>query len=556
MSDPYKRFKFNVPKVGGGTTEVEKSTAELMSIEQSGYLNARQEIGNILSILEGAGIVSTSNPWEGEGAARLPNGYAHLARPSELLTAYPFTNDVYKPDVNKRIEGVAIPKDSPAMYVTGKVFDPRVFPDSRMTLVMEELLTQIRLLHGSCNANAMMSPAVHIALNRLGFTDTMFAAMDKTATSNLVPKSTTGRILPEVLRGAWADNRFFSYSNKNAYLPNLGAPDRTIIPDIFRDGPYGDSTTNFVNPTFPEWFRPIHFAGLAPVGSYANAGFIIQGTSDRIWMKSLRERTPVFTFSDVSSIGIDGNGMVRYNTSAYWNGSSGTPPMEVYGSRLDSFSRAAYGDPDGHVRRLRDWYYQYKTKDDVRMADAVTDFATIVQLARFLYDMPPHVLLHSVMGYHNALMKLSFAFTGVPWSTSLNEYQSMMRRERAAIAEFSNGLQVAGDISEVGYALTVASPDLVVMGDADLKAATVASLQLAIATCAANPIAGVVCLALVGIGVLVAELTGGRTQALIIPRDKSREDIRDSGTAGIRCNWFRGYTPEYVVNASPVLRVS
>lgn len=562
LDDPYRQFVFRVPDGQGGFRTVSKSTSEIMFIQQSGYQGAQNELRSMLDSLINNGILSDTNPWGQQGGAQCPNAYRHLMEPEKLLTAYPFTNDCYMPDSTVRIEGMAVPKGVKPVYVTAKVFDRNAVTDEFIMTFCTEILTYVRLLHGSANANAMMSPAVSIALNRIGYTETMFVAMDKTASMPLVPKLSTGRPQSEVLRGAWSDNRFFGspdagviYSNKNAYLPNLGAPDRTIIPDIYRDGPMGASTTRYVNPTFPEFFRPMHFARIADSGSAADAGFMIEGVSSQPWRWSLRNRRPLWTIADQATIEPRGDGMmyVTMDHTAFSSGGGGSLSDLLLGQRLDSV--AGIGTPDERIRRLRDWYYAYKTKDEIRYHDAITDFATLCQLAEFLSTVPPHVLLHSVMGYHNALLRLSFDFVGQPFSTNLSEYQANMRIEREGIAELSAGLEVAGDSRVPGYGLTVKAPDLVAWDNADLRGATVASLQIAIATCAANPIAGVVCLALVGCAVLVAELTGGRTQELITPRDRSREDIRDKRNGGIRSNWFRGYTPEYVVNASPVLRI-
>lgn len=556
MADPYKLFQFRIPDGKGGFNSVELSTAQLMKIDQSGYIESQNALRSILSSLETAGIISTVNPWSQPGTQTLPVEYQHLSEPDKLLTEYPFRNDVYRHDSARKVEGVAVPRNVVPVWVTQKVFDRASFSDEALTSVMTDILTHIRLMHGAANANAMCSPSVSIAVNRLGYTDRLFRNLDETAKSPFVPKSARGVPEMDQLRGAWADNRFFQYSDKNAYLPNLGAAGRTLIPDILRNGENGARGTRYVNPAFPEFLRPIHFARFADSGSEPTAGFVITGLSDRIYRLSILNRRPVYTFSDV----------------AVTDGVSIVAPIEraeafIAGERLDSFSVDSFSargasESDARIiaanmieRRLRDWYLAYKTSCDIRIADAVTDFATLVQLARFIAYVPPHVLLHSVMGFHNALLRLSFEYVGVPFSTSLTEYQAKMRMEREAIAGLAANRDIVGDSREPGFALAVKPGGLVAIESAELQSATVASLQLAISTAVANPVLGVVCIALAGLTVLIAEIFGGRTQPLIIARDRSREDIRDKRDAGIRSNWFRGHTPEMVVNMSPVVRV-
>jgi len=560
LEDPFKVFEFNVPDGSGGTKRISQSTAGLLKIEQASLEQARNTLIAEIQGLIDAGIVTEQNPWEGAGTSPVPNGYAHLKDPGSLLSAYPFQNDVYMPDITRKIEGMAIPVKCSPMFLTPRAFDPNVFPSDRMFAVSGALLTAIKMVHNACNANAAMSPAVNIALNRLGYTDTFFAAMDAQAAMNVVPKR-TGIPALEANRGAWADNRFFGdpnaqanaiYSNKNSYLPQLGALDQTSIQDIRRDGPQSSASTNFINPAFPEWFRPIHFADIAPAGSRPDAGFTLYGQTDPIYRASADRRRPLFTFSDVfetdgNTLGVPG-GVFRQDS---WIGSM------MFNVHMSYFNRGEYGDPNVAIRRLRDWYLTNKVKCDVRMADAITDFAALVQLARFIAYVPPHVLLHSVMGYHNALLKMSFEYCDVPYSTSIVEYQNKMRTERAGIAALSQDAryQNLSNSNDLGYALTVKPPDSVILADESLRDATVASLSLAAAACAINPYAGLACFAIVGCAILVAEVTGNKAQPLITPRDKSRETLRDKRDGGIRSNWFRGVTPEYVINTVPVVRV-
>lgn len=572
LEDPFKVFEFTVPDGSGGTKRISQSTAQLLKIEQASLEQARNELISQLQGLIDAGIVSERNPWEGPGTAQVPNGYSHLKDPSSLLTAYPFTNDVFMPDTTRKIEGMAVPAPCSPMYLTPKAFDPVAFPTDAMFAASSALLTAIKLVHNACNANPAVSPAVNIALNRLGYTETMFRAMDAQAAIDVVPKR---RGIPEieVNRGAWSDNRFFgdpangateAYSNKNAYLPELGAFDQSAVSDIMRNGEQSSRTTRFINPAFPEWFRPLHLAAIAPAGSRPDAGFVLQGQTDQIYRLSASRRRAVFTFSDM----FETNGDIMRAPGAEIFRADGWLGDISPNCHLSYFQRQSFGGwgtdaadyrdlPQIVVRRLRDWYLTNKVKCDIRMADAVTDFAALVQLARFIAYVPPHVLLHSVMGYHNALLKMSFEYVDVPYSTSIQEYQTKMRIERSAIAALSQNsrYQNLSNSNDLGYALTVKPPDSIILSDEGLRSATVGSLSLAIATCAINPYAGVVCIALVGCAILIAELTGNKAQPLITPRDKSRETLRDKRDGGIRSNWFRGVTPEYVINAVPVVRV-
>lgn len=574
MSDPYKVFSFDLPNSNGGRTNYRMSTAELMKIDRNGYEAAKGELSNILSEMQESGILSIENPWNRDNTV---SEYASLANPKSFLNDYPFRNDVYIANPTEKVEGMAVPTTmmSPA-YLTPRVFDRAALPDDMFIRYIERIYTAVHMMHVAANCNPSLSPAVHIALNRLGSTEAVFAAMDNTARSTLVPK-TEGIPESEVLRGSWADNRYFGdmgsersriYSNKNAYLPQLGNPRDTRVPNLYRDGSINDgSTTRFVNPTFPEYLTPIHCVRLPPAGMSASAGFTIIGMSDARYRLALSQRRPLWTFSDQCTLTIAGNFEGTHYVAKPGNAYPGSgslysqwTPMEYTGdlsrwrnevSRLDE-QRGPYGI----IRRLRDWYYANKPNDVITVSDPITDMAAAVQLARFMVEIPPHVLLHSVMGFHNAMLKLSFLQVNVPYSTSIEQYATKMRIEREGISAMANkyGLIDHGT-TEPGYALTVKAPGSVVMADAGLQAATVTSLSIAAATAAANPIAGVVCLALVGIGILVAELEGGRAQNLVTPRDRSKEDIRYNRNGGVRTNWIRGITPEWVVNSIPVQRV-
>lgn len=563
LSDPYKVFEFTVPDGHGGTMKVSKSTAQLLKIEQAGYIQGQNELRAILQGLIDGGVCTESNPWEGAGAPQPPNAYRHLKDPAALISDYPFTNDVYMPDMTRKTEGMAVPRRVSPMYLTPKVFDANAFPTDRMFAVSGAILTAIRLIHGSCNANAMMSPAVNIALNRLGYTDTIFRNMDLQAAADVVPKR-TGIPAIEANRGAWADNRFFGdpsrtaakvYSNKNSYLPQLGNLGDTHIENILRNGPQSSASTRFINPCFPEWFRPIHLATMAPGGSRPDAGFTLIGQTDPIYVAAANRRRPLFTFSDMFETNADFMASTDLHSEQFRT--DGWLTDLAWRVHMSYYTRGEYGDPEAAIRRLRDWYLTNKPKCDIRMADPITDFATLVQLARFIAYVPPHVLLHSVMGFHNAMLKLAFENCGVPYSTSITEYQTLMRRERDGIAALSasQDLVNASGSSDLGYALTVKAPDSIILSNADLRDTTVASLSIAAAATAANPVAGVVCFALVACAIIYAEVTGNTMQPLITPRDRSREDIRDTFNGGIRCNWYRGITPEHIVNTSPVLRV-
>jgi len=342
----------------------------------------------------------------------------------------------------------------------------------------------------------------------------------------------------------------------------LGNPRDTRVPNLYRTGDLGDgANTRFVNPAFPEYLTPIHCVKLPAAGMSPSAGFTIVGMSDVRYKLALSQRRPLWTFADQCTISIP-SGVVRpgapyegsgnlYSQFASWIYNGDLASWRNEGSRIDETN-----GPYGVMRRLRDWYYANKPNDVITVSDPITDMAAAVQLARFMVEIPPHVLLHSVMGFHNAMLKLSFLQVNVPYSTSIEQYALKMRLERDGIAAMANkyGLIDHGT-TEPGYALTVKAPSSVIMADAGLQAATVTSLSIAAATCAANPAVGVVCLALVGIGILVAELEGGRAQNLVTPRNRAKEDLRYNRNGGVRTNWLRGITPEWVVNSIPVQRV-
>lgn len=564
MADPYKVFEINYVDADGKSITAKKSTAELMLIDRAGYMQSQDELSRIISDLENQGIISQTD--------QLGDSRFAFKQGAKLITEYPFTNDVYKPDPLKRYEGMAVPKLSSNLYLTPKAFDRAQLPDTKVIEVLESIYTAIASLHRSCNANPMLSPTVHIGMQRLGDNHVLFENLDNCARDPLVPKSGGNIPAMDQLRGAWADNRFFGdngsgagivYSNKNSYLPGLGNFNDARVPEIARDGSETRNTTRYVNPLFPEWMQPIHFAKIAPPGSPATAGFTIQGPSDSRWMNSLRRRAPFWSLAGLFET--TGYGITATPSASTFGNAPFVSDLRIRGNIYDApqttfdtrtLSSFVSNDASRDIRRMRDWYYQNKSRDEINVADAMMDFACAVQMARFLSVCPPHVLLHSVMGFHNMLLSLSFKYVGVPYSTAISDYQLKMRLERAAIAQMASdyNLVSAGDYGS-GFALYVKPPDSVVLADAGLSAATVASLSLAASVAAANPVAGLVCIALVGLGILVAEIEGGRAQALVTPRDRSREDLRDAFGTGIRSNWFRGYTPEHVVNSVPVLRV-
>jgi len=256
MADPYKVFTFDMPDGNGGRQTYRKSTAELLKIDRATFDAGRNELSSILSELQQANIISIENPWTRDNTVA---EYMSLSSPKSYLTDYPFTNDVYTPNVTQRIEGMAVPTASmsPA-YLTPRVFDRAALSDEAFTRYIERIYTAAHMMHLGANCNPSLSPAIHIALNRLGSTQAVFAAMDNTARSPLVPK-TPGIPESEVLRGAWSDNRFFGdmgserskiYSNKNAYLPDLGNPRDTRITNLYRTGDLHDGrNTYFVNPS-------------------------------------------------------------------------------------------------------------------------------------------------------------------------------------------------------------------------------------------------------------------------------------------------------------------
>lgn len=562
LEDPYKSFEITYTDANGREVRTSMSTAQLLKIQRDAYLTAQNNLSAILAGLQESGIVATRDSLA--GSPGLAAAYPHLRDAPSLLTSYPFTNDVYFPDMNAKVEGMAVPRGVQGMYLTPKAFNPSEFPTSALIETMEAIYTNVKMLHDAANANASLSPAVSIAMSRLGNTGTLFGNLDDCARDPLVPKNSR---VPDIIqrRGAWADNRFFGdtagnrtvvYSDKNTYMPGLGNFNDARVPEIYRDGPNGGGSTRYVNPTFPDYLFPLHFATLPPTASPTSAGFSISGPSDIRWMHSANLRRPMWTWNNFGET-------TGYGVTNLYQGSDSSFVTDVniggrainYNTRtMSSFLSA---DPSRAERRLRDWYLSNKPRNGIYIADAMTDFACAVQLARFMSVVPPHVLLHSCLGFHNALLKLSFQQCEAPYSTAISEFNQKMRIERAGIAATADRLNLINPsgTTEPGYALTVKAPDSVVMADAGLQSMTVASLSIAAAATAANPIAGVVCFALAGCAILVAEIMGARAQALITPRDRSREPIRYDFRRGIQTNWQRGYTPEWVINSSPVHRI-
>ena len=342
MADPYKVFSFRLPGENGSAVTYSMSTAELMKIDRAGYQSAQSELSAIISELQDAGIISNENPWRNATFT----GYLNLDRPNMLLSDMPANNDVFIPNPQQKLEGMAVPSRMEPAYVTPRVFDRNALPDNAILAYIERIYAAVGNLHNAANCNPALSPAVHSAMNRLGFTRDLFASMDATASDPLVPK-TPG--IPEniVRRGAWSDNRYFGdvrsdrsvvYSNKNAYLPDLGAANDSRVPNIYRNGPIGNSTTRFINPCFPEYLSPIHCVKLPSVGAPATAGFTVVGRSDPRYRLALSQRRPIFTFSDQCILSINEH---FARPSASYPGSNGNVFSEVnYVGTLASFTNS------------------------------------------------------------------------------------------------------------------------------------------------------------------------------------------------------------------------
>lgn len=177
-------------------------------------------------------------------------------------------------------------------------------------------------------------------------------------------------------------------------------------------------------------------------------------------------------------------------------------------------------------------------------ADAITDFAQIMNLLSYFAELPPHVNLHSCMYFHNYLLRQSYQQIGRPYGTSLEQYRLSLGAEYSATSQAT-----AMNKAAQGFDFTH-SP-------ASLEGATVRSLAVALgAVVFGGPLvagAGLLAMALFSIGALIADMNRDRTYT----PDKGKSLLRDryinKARGALDTNYYRYFTPETVLESRPCI---
>lgn len=185
--------------------------------------------------------------------------------------------------------------------------------------------------------------------------------------------------------------------------------------------------------------------------------------------------------------------------------------------------------------------YAEDTTAETTTADAVVDYAQIMNLLAYFVELPPHVLLHSCMYFHNFLFRTSYLQIEEPYGTSFAQYRQRLNVEYSATSQAS-----AIEKASQGFDFS-GTPN-------SLEGQTVKSLAVAIAACAAGgPIGavfGIGALALQSIGAMIEEMN--RAPIAYRP-DPGRSLLRDRWHSGISNNFWRYYTPDQVINSRPCI---
>lgn len=179
---------------------------------------------------------------------------------------------------------------------------------------------------------------------------------------------------------------------------------------------------------------------------------------------------------------------------------------------------------------------------EVTTADAVVDYAQIMNLLNYLIGMPPHVLLHSCMYFHNYLFRTSYNQVDAQYGTNFAEYRQRLNAEYQATSQ-------ATALEKAATGFDMSSTPV------SLEGQTVQSLAVAIAAVALGaPIAvagaGLVAVALMAVGAIIAEIS---RQPYVYRPDPGKSVLRDNWRAGLNNNFWRYYTPDTVINSRPCI---
>lgn len=212
------------------------------------------------------------------------------------------------------------------------------------------------------------------------------------------------------------------------------------------------------------------------------------------------------------------------------------------------FSISAYGyDPlmnasmDTRQRRLNFFPAGSGNRATLYTYDVASDYAQIMNLLSYFISLPPHVLLHSCMYFHNYLFRTTYNFVGQSYGTSFANYRQHLASEYAATA-----------------AATVSPLDLSTFSFSNtsntLAASTVMSLPVAalgMSLGLVNPAVGMIGMCLVAIGMVIADLT--RTPRPPDPRMVAFATLCDVKSHGLRTNYWLHHSPQTVINSRPCI---
>lgn len=280
-----------------------------------------------------------------------------------------------------------------------------------------------------------------------------------------------------------------------------------------------------MSPALNFGMRNADFSALLPVGSDARNGnynqvriaYVNQGGGGGVQIGGTRSGE--FLYNDTLP-----PESIDFIVSAY-----GTSPLLNYS--MDTRQRRLNFFPSGSGNPATLYTY-----------DIATDYAQIMNLLAYFISLPPHVLVHSCMYFHNYLFRTTYNFVGQPYGTSFANYRQHLAAEYSATAA-ANVSPL--DLSTFSFSST----------ENTLAASTVMSLPVAalgMSLGLVNPAVGMIAMGLTAIGMMIADLT--REPRPPDPRMIAFARLCDVKSHGLNTNYWRWHTPQNVINSRPVIR--
>lgn len=174
-------------------------------------------------------------------------------------------------------------------------------------------------------------------------------------------------------------------------------------------------------------------------------------------------------------------------------------------------------------------------------SDALTEFAQLLCLAQFMVDIQSHVLLHSCVMFHQAMLQRTFEILRVPFGTTVPQYVAGIQaennmREQIAVSNANSVLQTGFSLTAILSGLNNPSTS---QARGNLSGSTVGTLPLAIANTIKNPTVGIPCALVSGVAALAAYLASDRS----VTADRSITTIVDDATCYMQVE--DGYSTVY-----------